>query len=128
MRYALRSLLRQPGFTFVAVLALGIGASTAIFSVVDAVVLRPLPYPDADRVVTVMERAPKFPNPISLSVLNFPDVRNQSRSFESVGAARNLTMNLTGGDEPVRVNAKMITADILEILRVPPVQIGRASC
>jgi putative ABC transport system permease protein len=126
MRYALRSLLRQPGFTFVAVLtlALGIGASTAIFSVVDAVVLRPLPYPDADRVVTVMERAPKFPNPISLSVLNFPDVRNQSRSFESVGAARNLTMNLTGSDEPIRVNAKMITADMLEILRVPPI-LGR---
>jgi putative ABC transport system permease protein len=126
IRYAARSLLKQPGFTAVAILtlALGIGANTAIFSVVDAVVLRPLPYPDADRVVVLMERAPKFPNPISLSVLNFPDLRDQARSYTSVGVARNLTMNLTGGDEPVRVNAKLITADVLEILGVPPV-VGR---
>jgi putative ABC transport system permease protein len=122
MRYPIRSLLRQPGFTFVAILtlALGIGANTAIFSVVDAVVLRPLPYPEADRVLVLMERAPKFPNPISLSVLNFPDVRNQAHSYGSVGVVRNVTMNLTGGEEPLRVNAKMITADVLTTLRVPP--------
>ncbi|MGE5814709.1 MAG: ABC transporter permease [Acidobacteriota bacterium] len=122
LRHAIRSLLRQPGFTLVAIttLALGIGANTAIFSVVDAVVLRPLPYPQPDRVLVLMERVPKFPNPISLSVLNFPDVRNEARSYGSIGVVRNVTMNLTGGDEPLRVNGKMITADVLTTLQVSP--------
>jgi hypothetical protein len=126
-RLAFRSLRRQPGFSLIAVLtlALGIGATTAIFTVVDAVLLRPLPFPEADRVVVLQERAPKFPNPISLSVLNFPDLRDQARSFEAVGAWRNVTMNLTGGDEPVRLTAKMLSADVLTTLRTSPM-IGRA--
>jgi putative ABC transport system permease protein len=125
-RLAFRSLRRQPGFSLVAVLtlALGIGATTAIFTVVDAVLLRPLPFADADRVVVLQERAPKFPNPISLSVMNFPDLRDQARSFERVGAWRTFTMNLTGGDEPLRVPAKMLTADVLPTLRVQPL-LGR---
>jgi putative ABC transport system permease protein len=127
IRQALRSLLGQPGFSFVAVLtlALGIGATAAIFTVFDAVLLQPLPYPDADRVVLVLERAPKFPNPISLSVLNFPDVRDQATGFGRVGVVRSFTMNLTGGDDPVRVNAKMLSSDVLPTLKVQPL-IGRA--
>lgn len=126
-RLAFRSLRRQPGFSLIAVLtlALGIGATTAIFTVVDAVLLRPLPFADADRVVVLQERAPKFPNPISLSVLNFPDLRDQAKSFEAVGAWRNVTMNLTGGDEPVRLTAKMLSADVLSTLRTSPMM-GRA--
>ena len=122
--HALRSLLRQPGFSTVAVLTLGlgIGASTAIFTVVDAVVLQPLPYPDSNRVVVLQESAPNFPNPISLSVLNYPDLRDQSTSFGRVGVVRNLTMNLTGTDEPIRIPAKMMSADVLESLQVQPLK------
>lgn len=106
-------------------LALGIGATTAIFTVVDAVLLRPLPFADADRVVVLQERTPRFPTPISLGVLNYPDLRDQARSFESVGAWRNVTMNYTGSDEPLRLTGKMISADVLSLLRVQPVM-GRA--
>jgi putative ABC transport system permease protein len=125
--HAFRSLLRQPGFSIVAVLTLGlgIGASTAIFTVVDAVVLQPLPYPDSDRVVVVQTTAPRFPNPISLSVLNYPDLSDQATSFGRIGVVRNLTMNLTGTDEPIRIPAKMMSADVLESLKVQPIK-GRA--
>lgn len=123
LRQAIRSLIGQPGFSLTAIitLALGIGATAAIFTVFDAVMLQPLPFADADRVVLVMERAPKFPNPISLSVLNFPDVRDQATGFERIGVVRSFTMNLTGASEPVRVNAKMLSADVLTTLKVPPV-------
>ncbi|MEZ5316369.1 MAG: ABC transporter permease [Vicinamibacterales bacterium] len=127
LRLAIRSLRRQPGFTLVAVLtlALGIGATSAIYTVVDAVLLRPLPFPDAGRLVILQERAPSFPNPISLSVLNFPDLRDRAESVERVGAWRTFTVNLTGTEDPVRLAAKMITADVLTTLRVPPL-LGRA--
>ena len=87
LRLAFRALRRQPGFSVVAIatLTLGIGATTAMFTVVDAVLLRPLPFPDAGRIVVLREQAPEFPNPISLSVLNFPDLRDQSSSFTRVG-------------------------------------------
>src|SRR4029079_12858513 len=126
LRLAFRALRRQPGFAAVAIatLALGIGATAAIFSVVDAVLLRPLPFPDADRIYVLRERAPNFPNPISLSVLNFPDIRDQTSSFGRVGVVRNLTMILTGGGEPLRLDAKMITADVFDTLQVSP-QLGR---
>ena len=126
LRQAIRSLIAQPGFSLTAIitLALGIGATAAIFTVFDAVMLQPLPFPDADRVVLVMERAPKFPNPISLSVLNFPDVRDQATGFERIGVVRSFTMNLTGAAEPVRVNAKMLSSDVLTSLKVPPL-VGR---
>lgn len=122
-RFALRSLLRQPGFAIVAILTLGlgIGATTAIFTVVDAVILQPLPYPDSDRVVVLQSRNPSFPAPISLSVLNYPDLRDQTTSFARVGVVRNLTMNLTGTDEPVRIPAKMLSADVFDTLQVVPI-------
>src|SRR5262245_31788664 len=122
LRLALRSLIRQPGFTLVAILTLGlgIGATTAIFTVVDAVILQPLPYPDSNRVVVLQSRNPGFPNPISLSVLNYPDIRDQATSFARVGVVRNVTMNLTGTDEPVRIPAKMLSADVFDTLQIAP--------
>lgn len=122
LRLAVRSLIRQPGFSLVAILTLGlgIGATTAIFTVVDAVILQPLPYPDSDRVVVLQTKNPSYPNPISLSVLNYPDLRDQTTSFNRVGVVRNLTMNLTGTDEPVRIPAKMLSADVFDTLQVAP--------
>lgn len=122
IRYAFRSLWRQPGFTAVAILTLtlGVGATAAIFTVFDAVLLQPLPYPDPGKVVLVLESAPQFPQPISLSVLNFPDVRDRATGFGRVGVVRSTTMNLTGGDDPVRVSAKMMSADVLPTLQVAP--------
>jgi len=126
LRQAIRALLGQPGFAAVAILtiALGVGASSAIFSVVDAVMLRPLPFADADRVVMINERAPQFPL-LSLSAENFRDVCSQAASFQACGAFRNTTFNLSGGTEPQRVMGKMITANVLPMLGVSPVS-GRS--
>src|SRR5512147_3164808 len=98
LRLALRSLLKQPGFTIVAVLtiALGVGANSAIFSVVDAVMLRPLPFRDADRVVLINEQTPQFPL-LSLSRENYQDVCAQATSFSACGAFRTTTVNITAG-------------------------------
>ena len=125
-RIAFRALKKQPGFTAIAVLtiALGVGANSAIFTVVDAVMLRPLPFRDPARIVAITERTPAFPT-LSLSPLNYGDVCAGSRSFEACGAFRNTTANLSGGDEPQRVFAKMITANALPMLGVNPV-LGRA--
>lgn len=126
-RQAFRSLAWQPGFSMIAILtlALGIGATTSMYTVLDAVILQPLPYPESDRLVVVQTRSPQFPNPISLSVLNYPDVRDQLTTVGRLGVVRTITMNLTGTDEPARIPAKMISADVLDTLRVPPLM-GRA--
>jgi putative ABC transport system permease protein len=126
LRYAIRVLLARPGFTAVAVLtlALGIGANTAIFTVVNAVLLRPLPFDDPDRLVLLLERTSQFPT-ITTSWPNYVDWRDQSRSFESVAAMRPLTITLTGQGDPDRIPARMITASLLPTLRVSPA-IGRA--
>jgi putative ABC transport system permease protein len=124
--YAWRALRKQPGFTAIAVLtiALGVGANSAIFSVVDAVMLRPLPFRDADRVVLINEHTPQFPL-LSLSAENYRDVCAQAQSFESCGAFRTTTFNLSGVTEPQRVTGKMITANMLSLLGVAPA-IGRS--
>ena len=121
LRLALRSLLKQPGFTIVAVLtiALGVGANSAIFSVVDAVMLRPLPFRDADRVVLINEQTPQFPL-LSLSRENYQDVCAQATSFSACGAFRTTTVNITAGTEPRRVPAKQLTANMLSLLGVAP--------
>src|SRR5947208_164454 len=118
IRYGVRGLWKRPGFTVVAVLtlALGIGANTAIFSVVNAVLLRPLQFRDPARLVILAEKSP-FPV-ISTSYQNWVDWRDQSHSFESVEATRTTTLTLTGAGEPQRLNTHMVTAGLFSLLDV----------
>src|SRR5262245_15527625 len=125
LRYAIRVLATRPGFSTVAIvtLALGIGANTAIFTVVNAVLLRPLPFRDPARLMLLVERTAQFPTQTT-SWQNYQDWRDQSRSFEAVAAVRSLTVTMTGDAEPERVQAKMATASLLPTLGVAPA-IGR---
>ena len=127
LRLALRQLRMRPGFTAVAVLtlALGIGANTAVFTVVHAVLLRPLPYEDPSRVVVLTEQTPQFPT-ASVTRYNYDDWRTRSRSFTAMGAARSLSLTVSGSGEPERVAAKMISASLLPLLGVRPLE-GAAS-
>ncbi|HXJ06660.1 MAG TPA: ABC transporter permease [Candidatus Acidoferrum sp.] len=125
LRYALRVLLKSPGFTIVAVLtlALGIGANTAIFSVVHAVLLRPLPYPDANRLVFLGEWSEEVPE-MSISMANFNDWQAQNTIFASMVPYQSDNVVLTGRGEPERLRLKRITAGFFPTLRVRPV-LGR---
>jgi putative ABC transport system permease protein len=125
LRLALRRLKNNPGFTVVAVLtlALGIGANTAMFSIVNAVLLRPLPYRDPQRLILLAEHWPQFPR-LSLSYLNYKDWRDQSHSFEAVGAVRNTLMTMTGGAEAERLPSQNVTANLFDLLGVKP-ELGR---
>jgi len=116
LRYALRILARYPGFTAIAILtlALGIGANTAIFSVVNAVLLRPLNFRDPARLVIVAEK--NSYGLVSTSYQNWMDWRDQSRSFESIEGTRTTTLTLTGAGEPERLNAQMSTAGLFPLL------------
>src|SRR3712207_4434990 len=101
LRYALRMLLKAPGFTIIAVvaLALGIGANTAIFSVVNAVLLQPLPYPEPDNLILVRERTPTFPSG-SVAYPNYLDWREGQRSFTDIALLRRSNVNFAsmGGE------------------------------
>src|SRR5580693_9724702 len=103
LRFGVRTLRKNPGFTAIAILtlALGIGANTAIFSVVNGVLLRPLPFRDPSRLVLIAERS-SFPV-ISTSYENYLDWRDQSHSFESMEATRGAAITLTGAGEPERL-------------------------
>jgi predicted permease len=119
LRYGVRTLLKKPGFALVAVitLALGIGANTAIFSVVNAVLLRPLPYDQADRLVYLSERHPKFER-MSISYPDFSDWRAQNQVFEKIGVYNFGDYNLTGSGEPERLRGGRASADLFAALRV----------
>jgi putative ABC transport system permease protein len=121
LRHGLRSLLRTPGFTVVTVfvLALGIGANTAIFSVVDAVLLRPLAYRDSGRLVTILMNGD---DPVSPA--NYNDWRDQSHSFAAMGAADYWSPNLTGVDSPEHIAGLKVTQSLLPMLGVDPL-LGR---
>src|SRR5262245_37291950 len=121
LRYGARMLLKQPGFTVVAVitLALGIGANTAIFSVVNAVLLRPLPCEDPDRLVYIWN-AHQQGSPEGSSLPDFVDWREQSRSFELMAAATDRTFNDTGVGEAERLNGVAVTADFFPLLSIRP--------
>ena len=128
VRYAMRLLRRQPGVTIVTMLtlALGIGANTAIFSAVDAVLLRPLPYPDSHQLVKVWEKRQRE------GVLNnvvapadFLDWSKMSGAFEAMAAYTPITADLTGSGEPVRLFAGGVSTPFFDILRVTPV-LGRS--
>jgi putative ABC transport system permease protein len=125
LRFALRQLAKSPGFVLVAVLtlALGIGANTAIFSVVNALLLQPLPYPDPDRLVQVAE----VPNTGGFNVTDggvFMDWEDQTTQLESIAALHNVDKNLTGDGDPVRVSGAEVSADYLHVLRLNPI-LGR---
>ena len=117
IRYGFRMLLKNRSFTLIAIfaLALGIGANTAIFSVVNAVLLRPLPYNDPARIMTVLH---KELGPVAPA--NFFDFREQQSVFESIAAAQYWTANLTGRDRPEQINGVQLTADMFHLLGVPP--------
>src|SRR5262245_59988682 len=125
MRYGMRMLLKKPGFTLIAVitLALGIGANTAIFSVVNAALLRPLPYEEAERLVVLYETNPKQGrDDLNVSYPNFTDWRAQSQSFEQLAALLYGGMVLTGKDEPARLQVVAVSADFFAMLRVKPLR------
>jgi len=111
VRHSVRTLRHSPGFTAVAVLtlAIGIGANTAIFSFVDAMLLRPLPYPDADRIVRVMEKPPKGERN-GISTLNFLDWQKDNTVFDFMSAQTGDAVTLTGGTEPVQLRGAQVSA------------------
>jgi putative ABC transport system permease protein len=125
LRYALRVLGRSPGFTVVAVLALalGIGANTAIFTVVNAVLLRALPFPDAERLVIGFAKTRNFPRG-SPSWPDFLDWRARNRTFQEMASYRNASFNLTGVNEPARLFGKHVSAPFLKVLGIEP-SLGR---
>jgi putative ABC transport system permease protein len=127
IQYAARTLRKAPGFAALAILtlALGIGANSALFSVINAVLLRPLPYREADRLVFLTEWSEQVPE-MSFSVANFKDLRDQSRVFESLVASNGTSFILTGaGGEPERLNARRVSSGFFATLGKQPI-LGRA--
>src|SRR5215472_5400702 len=126
LRHAVRLLIKSPGFTTVAVLALalGIGANTAIFSVIDHVLLSPLPFPDSERIMRVQRHFPNGNGP-SVSIPKFMAWR-QSQAFQSMAAYDfgSVSMNLGAGDHPNPVNGMHVTADYFKVFGVSPI-LGR---
>ena len=125
-RYAVRQLVKTPGFTLIAVLTLafGIGASTAIFSVVNTVMLKPLPYPDADRLVRVFEVVPQYGR-FAVAPASFLDWRQQNTVFERIAAYAPGTETFVGTDGPERIPLAAVSWDTFELLGVAPA-IGRS--
>src|SRR5215467_3280402 len=125
IRYGVRGLWKRPAFTAIAVLtlALGIGANTAIFSVVNAVLLRPLQFRDPDRLVMIWEDASfaGFPRNTPAPA-NYVDWKAQSRIFEDMAAVASRGFNLTGDGEPERVEAYGVTWNLFPLLGVDPAQ------
>src|SRR5687767_3048218 len=126
LRFAVRQLCRAPGFTALVVvtLGLGIGACTAIFSVVNGVLLRPLPVPQVDQVVVVREHARSGSADTAVSYGAYSDWVREATSFDSLGAYQGVSYTLTGQGEPVRPRAALITRSVLTTLGITPV-LGR---
>jgi putative ABC transport system permease protein len=124
IRYGFRSLLKRPGFTAIALiaLALGIGANTAIFSLVYAVALRPLPFSEPDRLVWVWGNIRNGGNRASVSPLDYLDYRNQNKTFEQFAASLSVpaAVNITGNGEPERLNASAVTGNYFDAFKVAP--------
>src|SRR3954466_529620 len=123
IRYALRTLAKSPGYAAVTILtlALGIGANTAIFSVVNGVLLKPLPYPRSDRLLFVTSTFPglRFDR-FWVSVPEWAEFKERNRSFQAVGAYREGSVNLGTPERPRRVNSALVTPELLDVLGVPP--------
>jgi len=123
LRYAFRMLVKKPAFTAIALLsvALGIGANTSIFSLVNAVLLHPLPYADPDRLVMIWEDASEVGFPLNTPAPgNYVDWKNQNKTFEDISAATGTTYNITGDGEPENVEAYQPTANFFPLLGVKP--------
>jgi predicted permease len=125
LRYGLRTLVKSPGLAAVAILtlALGIGANTALFSVVNGVLLKPLPYPHPEQLVWLAESKPNFASG-SISWPNFRDWQKDNRTFSGMGIYRSNSFNLTGRGEAEQLQARLLTADFLNVVGVNPL-IGR---
>jgi predicted permease len=125
LRYGVRVLLKAPGFTTVAVLtlALGIGANSAMFTIVNAVLLRSLPFPEPERLMRIYSSTPQFPR-MSSSYPNFLDWTAQAQSFEGLSATRYDDLNLTGQGRPERVRVAFVSEPFFRLLGVTPV-LGR---
>src|SRR5579863_9723851 len=126
LKYSLRTLAKNPAFTVIAALtlALGIGANTAVFSLVNAVLLRPLPYADSERIATVWSSFPQVGvRKFGVSYKNVSDWKEQNHVFAPLAiyqAASNTSLNLTGISGPVRVQGARATGDFFQVLNVQP--------
>src|SRR5207302_7158527 len=120
--YSVRTLRRAPGFAITAILivALGIGATTAAFSVTDFALIRPLPFPDAGQLVKVWERTPGYSR-MELSAANYRDWKRGSTVFAGLGAYYTLAVNMVSKGEPIRVERAAVSADVVPTLGVQPV-------
>src|ERR1044072_5172934 len=123
--YGLRWLRKNPGFTVLAVLmlAVGIGVNTAMFSVINAVLLQPLPYFEPDRIVWMNESGPDIKNR-ELSYPNFVDWRKRNQVFESMALFRGWSVTLSGTDKPEHLDTRMVTSDYFKVMRSTPM-LGR---
>jgi putative ABC transport system permease protein len=127
LRYAIRSLAARPSFTITAILtlAIGVGATTTIFGVVDAVILRPLPLHDPDRLAVVWETNPRLPLPVMVvSPPNLADWRQRTRSFEALGAFQLRSFTVGGREGPEQLDGARVSPELLTLLGVPP-RMGR---
>lgn len=127
IRFALRQFAKTPGFTFIAILtlALGVGACTAIFTVVNSVLLRPVEFPESDRILVIREtNLPQFPQ-FSVSPANYRDFSTEADAFESMYAVRGSSYNLTGKGEPQRVTGQRVTGRFFDVLKTQPI-LGRS--
>ncbi len=126
IRFAARTLRKSPGFALAAIgtLALGIGANTAIFSVINGVILRPLPYRDPGRLVSVAEQLRASGENFAFSYPDFLDVQRGSNSFQSIAAYRNSGVNVTSPGEPAYISSRQISAGFLSVLGIKPI-LGR---
>ncbi len=124
LRFGLRMLARNPGFTAVAIItmALGLGANTALFSVVNGVMLKSLPFKEPDRLMFVLETNAKFPAPgVSASSLNYRDWKEQNHSFESIAARQGFAGNFTSSERPEKIQGEKVTWDYFPTLGVAPI-------
>src|SRR5579864_9253081 len=121
LRFALRTLRKSPGFTAVAMLtlALGIGANTAIFTVVYGVLLRPLPYKDASRLIVLNETTPRVGS-VSVSYPNFLDWRAQCHAFSQIAAVHDVGFNLAGVTQPENISGEAVSPNFLSMMGVRP--------
>ncbi|HEV8365753.1 MAG TPA: ABC transporter permease, partial [Gemmatimonadaceae bacterium] len=125
--YAFRALRKSPGFSTVAILslAIGIGANTTIFTVVNEVLLRPLPYPDSDRLVVLHEHKLDSPEPLNVHPVNFVEWRSRAHSFEALALVQTPPLNVMGSNGAEQIGRILTTSELFQVFKVSPV-LGRA--